>query len=376
MINLSIPFLRGNEEKYLKNCIKTNFISTVGKYVNDFETLFKKIFEFKYVTAVNSGTSALHLALKSVGVKKNTLVIMPSYTFAATANAAIYCNAEPWFFDIDQTLNLDLNLLEDTLNIKTYIKKNKLYHQKSNKQISALVFVLTMGQIPDLLKLKKISLKFKCPLIIDSAAAHFSSYKKNNISKYNLNCCYSFNGNKSLTTGSGGIFATNNKLVSKRFKNFANICKNKNGYGYNDIGFNYKMSNLNAAVGLAQLENYSNIKNLKKKIYQHYDILFKNLTKFKKIETNSKNDFVKWVYALKTNDYKKTFYQLKKNKIFIKHFWKPLHLQKPYKKFLSEEQPVSQNIWKKIVTLPSSPDLRKSDMKKIFKILLKIDNEK
>ena len=211
MINLSIPFLRGNEKKYLENCIKTNFVSTVGKYVNEFENLFKKIYGFKYASAVNSGTSALHLALKSIGVKKNTLVIMPSYTFAATANAAIYCNAEPWFFDINQTLNLDLNLLENTLKIKTYIKQNKLYHKKSHKHVSAIVFVLVLGQVPDLEKLKKISVKFKCPLIIDSAAAHFSSYKKNNISKYNLNCCYSFNGNKSLTTGSGGIFATNNK---------------------------------------------------------------------------------------------------------------------------------------------------------------------
>lgn len=376
MINLSIPFLKGNEKKYLENCIKTNFVSTVGKYVNEFEALFKKIYGFKYATAVNSGTSALHLALKSIGVKKNTLVIMPSYTFAATANAAIYCNADPWFFDIDQTLNLDLDLLENTLKIKTYVKQNKLYHKKSHQRVSALVFVLVLGQVPDLEKLKKISVKFKCPLIIDSAAAHFSSYKKNNISKYNLNCCYSFNGNKSLTTGSGGIFATNNKNISQKFKNFANICKNKNGYGYNDVGYNYKMSNLNAAVGLAQLEAFYKIKKIKKKIYHSYDSLFKNLIKFKKINSNLNNDFVTWVYGLKTNFYKKTFSELRKNKIFIKHFWKPLHLQKPYKKFLVEKQSVSQNLWKKIITLPSSPDLNKKDIKKISKIILKIDNER
>ena len=371
MINLSIPFLKGNEKKYLENCIKTNFVSTVGKYVNEFEALFKKIYGFKYATAVNSGTSALHLALKSIGVKKNTLVIMPSYTFAATANAAIYCNADPWFFDIDQTLNLDLDLLENTLKIKTYVKQNKLYHKKSHQRVSALVFVLVLGQVPDLEKLKKISVKFKCPLIIDSAAAHFSSYKKNNISKYNLNCCYSFNGNKSLTTGSGGIFATNNKNISQKFKNFANICKNKNGYGYNDVGYNYKMSNLNAAVGLAQLEAFYKIKKIKKKIYHSYDSLFKNLIKFKKINSNPNNDFVTWVYGLKTNFYKKTFSELRKNKIFIKHFWKPLHLQKPYKNFKKEKLNFTNKIWEKILVLPSSSNISDKDLFHTIKFLKK-----
>lgn len=376
MINLSIPFLKGNEKKYLENCIKSNFVSTVGRYVDEFEALFKKIYGFKYAVAVNSGTSALHLALKSVGVKENSLVIMPSYTFAATANAAIYCNAEPWFFDIDQSLNLNIELLETILKNKTFIKKNKLFHKKTKKQVSALVFVLTLGQVPDLIKLKNLSSKYKCPLIIDSAAAHFSTYKKKNISKYNLNCCYSFNGNKSLTTGSGGIFATNNKVIANKFKNFANICKNKTGYGYNDIGFNYKMSNLNAAVGLAQLEAFNKIKSIKRKIYKSYDLLFNNFKKFKKISPNSKNDFVTWVYALKTNNYKKTFLELRKNKILIKHFWKPLHLQKPYKKFLIEKQIISQKIWKKVITLPSSADLNKRDIKKISKILLKVENER
>jgi len=376
MINLSIPYLKGNEKKYLNKCIETNFVSTVGKFVNEFETLFKKKLGYKYTTAVNSGTSALHLALKSVNVKKDTLVIMPSYTFAATANAAVYCNAEPWFFDINKSLNLDLVKLETILQKKTYIKKNKLFQKNTKKQISAIIYVLALGHVPDIKKLKKISNKFKCPLIIDAAAGHFSSYNNLNLSKYNLNCCYSFNGNKSLTTGSGGIFATNNKFLSNKFMNYANICKNKTGYGYNNIGFNYKMSNLNAAVGLAQLECFTKIKKIKKKIYKLYDREFESLKKFIKIKPEDKNDFVSWVYALNTNLYKKTLFELNKNKIYVKTFWKPLHLQKPYKIFLKEKLIYSERIWRKVITLPSSPDLSIDNIKKISQIIKRIDSEK
>ena len=150
MINLSVPYLKGKEKKYLKDCINTNYVSTVGKYVGSFEKKFEKILGFSYSCAVNSGTSALHLALKSVGVSKDDLVIMPSYTFAATANSAIYCNAEPLFVDIDKSLNIDLKKLKLFLNKNTIRIKKKIYFKKNKKKIGAIIIVFSLGNIPDL----------------------------------------------------------------------------------------------------------------------------------------------------------------------------------------------------------------------------------
>ncbi len=374
MINLSVPYLKGKEKKYLKDCINTNYVSTVGKYVGSFEKKFEKILGFSYSCAVNSGTSALHLALKSVGVSKDDLVIMPSYTFAATANSAIYCNAEPLFVDIDKSLNIDLKKLKLFLNKNTIRIKKKIYFKKNKKKIGAIIIVFSLGNIPDLKLLNDIKNKFKIPIICDAAAAHFSQYKNSHLSSFNLDCCYSFNGNKSLTTGAGGIFATNNKYLYEKFFNFANICKNKSGYGYNDIGFNYRMANINAAIGLAQLEKYDLIKKIKKKIYKKYDYGLSKLKNIRKIESEN-NDFVSWVYAIETRNSKRLLSILNKNKINIKYFWKPLDMQKPYKNYQKINLHNTHKIWKNIITLPSSASLKNIDQQKIIKIIKKLDNE-
>ena len=217
MINLSVPYLKGKEKRYLKDCINTNYVSTVGKYVVSFEKKFETIFGFSYSCAVNSGTSALHLALKSVGVGKDDLVIMPSYTFAATANSAIYCNAEPLFVDIDKSLNIDLKKLKLFLNKNTIKIKKNFYFKKNKKRIGAIIIVFSLGNIPDLKLLNDIKNKFKIPIICDAAAAHFSQYKNSHLSTFNLNCCYSFNGNKSLTTGLVGYLQLITNIYMKNF---------------------------------------------------------------------------------------------------------------------------------------------------------------
>ena len=369
MINLSVPYLQGNEKKYLLECIKTNYVSTVGKFVDKFEKKFKKIYKFKYCCAVNSGTSALHLSLKSIGVGENDLVIMPSYTFAATANSAIYCHAEPWFFDIDNSLNLNLEQLERVLKKNTILKKNQSYHKKRKKRVAAMIVVFTLGSVPQIKKIKKILKKYKISLICDTAAAHFSTYNNNQLSKFNIDCCYSFNGNKSLTTGAGGIFATNNKRTFKKFFNFANIFKNKQGYGYDGVGYNYKMANINAAIGLAQLEQFNIIKKIKKKIYNKYNNEFKNLKNTNIIHFSNKNDFLPWVFAIESKSSSKIFKNLIENNINIKMFWKPLHLQKPYKKYLKENLSLCEKRWQNIITLPSSASLTLREQKKIIKIV-------
>lgn len=371
MINTYIPYLTNKEKKYLNNCLSSSFVSTAGPKVSEFENLFSKKYQFKYSIAVNSGTSAIHLALLSSGIGFNDIVIAPSFTFAATANAIRYTNAKPWFFDCNKDLILDLDKLELSLKKKTKIKSGNLIEKSSGRIIKAIIPVLTMGKKINFSRFEKFADKYSLKIIYDSAACHdhrIMNFKKNNKSVY----CFSFNGNKTLTTGAGGIIATNSLLLADRARLFSTVGKKKSNYDYEVIGYNYKMTNIQASLGLSQLENLDNILNKKKTIFNFYK---SNLTNLKKYEIVYDKENVNWVFAiiLKNSKY---FNIIKKNlnkaKIQLDYFWKPLHLQKPYKDFRQDDLDLSVQIWKKILILPSHPSITKTDQKKICKIINRI----
>jgi len=368
MINTYIPYLRGNEKKYLIQCVKDNFVSSAGNFVNKFEKKFKKIFKFKYNIAVNSGTSALHIALLALGVKENDLVITQSYTFAATANSIIYCKAKPWFFDVSpKSLTLDLDHMENVLRKKTKIKNNQCILKNTNQTVRAILPVFSLGLVPDLDKLIKISNKYKLKILLDAAAGHSALYKSEKISKRKITSCFSFNGNKSLTCGGGGIIATFNKSLATKVKNLSIVAK-KRGYGYNDVGFNYKITNVQAAIGLAQLENFSKIINIKEKIFLNYKEKLKKNKKISFFNKLSWQDGLEWVFFIKINKKinNKLILFFKKNRILINKFWIPLHTQKPYKTYKKENLIFTNFIWDKILVLPSYPGLKFFEQMKII----------
>mgnify|MGYP001220915889 CR=1 FL=1 len=368
MINTYIPYFKKKDQNILKQCLKTNFVSTAGPLVKKFQENFNKKYNFKYSVAVNSGTSALHLGLKAIGVNSGDSVILPSYTFAATANAIIYNNAYPWFFDCDRNFNLSIDKIEKSLKSKTYFKNKNLVLKKNNSIVRAIMPVSTFGKKLEFSKLIKFSEKYNLKILFDTAACHdpkIFNFKKNN----KIHFCFSFNGNKTLTSGAGGIFASNSKKTIDRVKTLANVGKKFSKYDYEEIGFNYKMTNIQASLGLAQLDNLNNILLIKKKIFQNYHENLKNLKKFRCFyDPNYQN----WVFVLIANSYKK-FKSIQKlfqnSKIQLDFFWKPLHLQKPYKKFLHENLEFTEFIWNKVLVLPSHPGVKKKDQEKIINIL-------
>jgi len=184
-----------------------------------------------------------------------------------------------------------------------------------------------------------------------------------------MHFCFSFNGNKTLTTGAGGMLATNSKKIISKAQILANVGKRIKKYDYQEVGFNYKMTNLQAALGLSQLENLKKILIRKKEIFRKYFQSFKN---YRKINIIHDNNYQNWVFVLILASNKK-FVDLKKilnrSKVQLDYFWKPLHLQKPYKNFLKENLYFSENIWNKIVILPSHPGLKVQDQSKIIKII-------
>ncbi len=369
MINISIPYLEGNEKKYLNQCIKENFVSSAGKFVKKFEEKFRKTFRFKYNIAVNSGTSALHIALLSLGVKENDLVITQSYSFAATANSIIYCKAKPWFFDIsNESLSLDLDQVDNVLNKNTIIKNGQCIVKKTKQVVRAILPVFTLGLSPDLDKLNRISKKYKLKVLLDAAAGHGALYKSKFISEKKITSCFSFNGNKSFTCGGGGIIGTFDKKLARKAMSYATVAKKRNGYGYDDVGYNYKITNIQAAIGLAQLENFKIILNYKKKIFFQYK---NNIKKNKKINIFKKLSWqngVEWVFfiVMRKKITNKLINFFKKNKILLSKFWIPLHTQKPYKNYKKEKLNFTNFIWERILVLPSSSGLKQSDQNKVI----------
>ncbi len=366
MIEIHEPNLNITEKKLLIKSFDKNYISSYGTYTKQFEKIFSEKYNFKNNFAVNSGTSALQVALLANGVTKKDLVITQSYSFAATSNAILNCGAEPWFFDISkENFSLDLDQLEKILKEKTYFKKNKLFHKKTNQKISAILPVFSLGILIDVLRIKKIANKYKIKIIFDAAAAHgcVKFFKKNVNNNF---FCFSFNGNKTLTSGSGGIISNNNGNKNKIILKLIDVGKGKKKYRYDLSGFNFRPSNLLSSIGIGQVSRIREILNKKNNIYNFYDKNFK-FNKF--ISKYCKDGTIPWLYfiLLKKNIPNKFLKVIKKRKINIDYFWSPINLNKPYKKFLCENLPNTKHIWKKILILPSHTNLTIKELKFIIK---------
>ena len=270
IISLHQPFFKGNEKKYLLKCLDSTWISTSGSLIKKFEEKIKKFTKTKYSTACINGTSALHICLKICGVKKDDEVIAPSITFIAPINAIKYCNAEPVFMDSDNFFNIDVDKVINFLNKNTYIKSNHCYNKITKKRISAIIIVHVWGNLVNLDSLILICKKKKIKIIEDASEALGSFYSKGKFKNKHAGTigdvgCLSFNGNKIITSGAGGMILTNKKSLSKNAEYLINQAKdNSKYYIHNEIGYNFRLTNLHSAIGLAQLEKINEILKIKK----------------------------------------------------------------------------------------------------------------
>ena len=374
MINTYVPYLNKKDKSYLLKSLSSNFISTAGPNVKKFEEEFCSKYNFRYSVPLNSGTSALHLALLASGVKKEHLVLVPSYTFAATVNAINYCGAEPFFTDIDQNFIINIDQIEDEIKKKQLIKKKKtLIDKKTKKKIHAIIVVQSFGSKIDLNKFNKFAKKYSLKIIFDSAACHnpdIMGFKKETSQIF----CFSFNGNKTLSTGAGGIAATNSKKLADKLSLYSTVGKKGGNYDYELIGYNYKMTNVQASLGLSQLKKIREIHDKKRKIFDLYSKLLK---KNNKLNFFYNNKILNWVFFIILKN-SKDFLELKKQMNFyniqLDYFWKPLHLQKPYKNYRKFNLSNSKIMWKKVCVLPSHPSINKQNQSKICKIINKVLN--
>lgn len=271
------PNFSGNEWLYLKECLDSTFVSSVGKFVDRFEADLAAFSGSKYAVAVVNGTAALHIALKLAGVKADDEVLIPTLTFVATANAVIYCGAMPHFVDSEaRTLGVDAEKLRDYLTSYTEQRAGQCVNRASGRVIRALVPMHAFGHPVDLDGLLALAHDFNIVLVEDAAESLGSTYQGQHTGTFGLLGTLSFNGNKTITTGGGGAILTNDALLARHAKHLTTTAKLSHAWEFrhDEIGYNYRLPNLNAALGCAQLEQLPVMLAAKRELFQRYQTAF------------------------------------------------------------------------------------------------------
>jgi aminotransferase in exopolysaccharide biosynthesis len=356
------PLFCGNEVKYLKKTISDNSVSSIGNYVKKFEERIKKITKSKFAIAVVNGTEALHISLKVAGVQHNEEVLVPALTFVGTANAIVYCGGIPHFVDSENnTLGIDAKKLERYLNSIVIFKKNLAINKFTKRVIRAIVPVHIFGHSCQIDEIIRVAKKFNLIVIEDAAEALGSYYKKKHLGTFGLAGCLSFNGNKIVTTGGGGAVITNNKVFAQKIRHLSTTAKleHKWEYIHDQVGHNLRMPNINAALGLAQLENLNKFLIAKRKLFNSYFSVF---SKINKIYFFQEKKYCKSNYWLNAIFLKKEFFKERnkilkfahQNNIFIRPAWKPLHKLKPFRNMPRMNLDNTHKIYNACINLPSS----------------------
>ena len=303
-IPLHEPKFIGNEKKYLNECIDSTFVSSVGKFVDEFEEKIASYTGAKYAIATSNGTSALHISLILANVEQDDEVITQPLTFVATCNAISYCGAKPLFIDVDrETMGLSPIALKEFLENNTTVKNQQCINNKSGKVIKACVPMHTFGHPCEIDKIKDICDQYHIVLIEDAAESLSSFYKNRHTGTFGKMGVMSFNGNKIVTAGGGGCIITNDEDLAKKAKHLTTTAKvpHKWEYSHDMVGYNYRMPNLNAALLVAQLENLDNFIDKKRKLADMYEEFFKSIDcKFIKEPAESSSNY--WLNAIILND--------------------------------------------------------------------------
>ena len=364
-VSLHRPIFEGNEKAYLEDCIDSNFVSSAGSRISDLEKMIADYTQSNYAISTVNGTSALHISLLLSGVEANTEVITQALTFVATGNSISYCNAKPVFLDVDrESMGLCPEALKKFLRNKTKIKNGILYNKNSNRQISACIPMHTFGNPCKIEAIANLCKEYNIPLIEDAAESLGSFYKGYHTGKFGKLSAISFNGNKIITTGGGGMIITNDEKLAKKAKHITTTAKLPHEYEYvhNEIGYNYRMPNLNAALGIAQFEKLNVFLKIKKEIALVYENFFENKKEVEFFKSPSYADRNNWLNAIILKDYDSKHYFLQetnKLKIMTRPIWRLLPSLDMFNDCETDELTNSKWFEERVVNIPSSvPDLQ------------------
>ncbi len=361
-IALHEPVIGELEKSYLNRMIDSGFVSSVGEYVSEFEQRVAEYTGSKHAVAVTNGTAALHLSLLCAGVKPGDEVITQSLTFVATANAISYCGATPVFVDVDDNnLGLSSSRLKDWIHTNCEFNGKQLINKKTGNRVAACVPMHTFGNACSITEIKSLCEEFGLPLIEDAAEALGSFINGKHLGVIGDFGVLSFNGNKIITTGGGGVVLTQSKETAQWLKHMSTTAKQPHPYRFihDAIGFNYRMPNINAALGCAQLDRLAQLIASKQKLYQAYKSFFEaqksEIFTFVRPDQWCESNF--WLNSVKVNNeenFTQLLEQANQQNIMLRPVWTPLHQLSMYQNCAHDGLEVTRRLSRTLVNLPSS----------------------
>lgn len=359
------PSFAGNEWLYLKECLDSTFVSSVGKFVDRFEIELADIVGAKHAVAVVNGTAALHIALKLAGVNSGDEVLIPALTFVATANAVTYCGAVPHFVDSEAyMLGMDAAKLREYLASHTELRAGCCVNRVTGRIIRALVPMHTFGHPSDMEGLLAVAHDFNLALVEDAAESLGSYYHGQHTGTFGLMGTLSFNGNKTITTGGGGAILTNDAVLARRAKHLTTTAKLPHTWEFrhDEIGYNYRMPNLNAALGCAQLEQLPAMLAAKRELFRRYKAAFESVDGLKLVEEPEQCKSNYWLQALMLDadhaDQRDSILKATNEaKLMTRPVWILMHELAPFKNCPRMELAVAQSLSQRLINIPSSSNL-------------------
>lgn len=360
-VPLHEPTFNEQEIEYVSDCVKTGWVSSVGEYVNRFERELADFTGVKRAISVVNGTAALHIALKIAGVKENDEIFMPALTFIATANSAMYMNAIPHFVDIsERTLGMDPFKLEAYINDIGVMKNGYLTNKQTGRIIRAVVPMHTFGHAVDLDPLIDLCERYNLVLVEDAAESLGTYYKGKHTGGFGRVSALSFNGNKIVTTGGGGAILTNDDQLADYAKHITTTAKipHRWAYEHDEVGFNYRMPNINAALGCAQLQKLPAFIEQKRKLTERYQEFIGNMTGvtlFKEPEFSRSNYWLQSILLDQVYDRDEVLALLNDFGVMSRPIWTPINQLTPYKEMPRGDLSMTERLQKSIINIPSTP---------------------
>ncbi|MDA9854799.1 LegC family aminotransferase [Paracoccaceae bacterium] len=364
-LSLHEPVFSDLDKQYVLSCIESGWVSSAGNFLSSFEEEIAKICGTKFAVALINGTAALELALRAVGVQPKDEVICPSLTFVATANAISHIGALPNFVDSEKdNYGIDALKLRKYLNRIAKVLNGKVYNKDTGNKISAIVAVHVFGHPIEFSPLKQISMDYGIPIVEDAAEALGSLYKEKPCGSLGAAAAFSFNGNKIITTGAGGALTTNDEAIARAVRHLATTAKlsHKWRFRHDQIGFNYRMANLNAALGLAQIQHFPKILMNKRALAKKY-LAFPLASSIGEILSEPKNSRSNyWLNSLKLSpnlfQYRDEILDyLHENNVYVRPAWDPLHTLGIYRHCPKDNLENTENLVARTINLPSSSNL-------------------
>ena len=376
MIPLSVPKIEGNESKYVLDCLNTGWISSAGSYVNQFEDMVAKYAGAKYGVACMNGTVGLHIAQVLLGITKDDHVIAPNITFIATLNAIKYTGAQPILIDVDiNNWQMDLGLLEQYLEQNTEFKTTKsgtyCFDTSTNKRVRAIMPVHVLGNIGDMDRLLSISKKYHLDIIEDSTEALGATFKNKHAGTFGKIGVFSFNGNKIISTGGGGVIVTDDQAIAKKARHLTTQAKiSAMDYIHDEIGYNYRLVNVLAAIGVAQMETFNATLQSKASMDRFYRKHLNNIgdIKFQQIPEGTHPNG--WLFTFRTSKMRQLLAYLNSNGVQARPFWMPMNQLEMFKKdiYITNAN-VSATVYDTSISIPSSTGITNKQLQTVVETI-------